>query len=177
MPMNRTRRIGISALAALGIFGGSAGIASAVTSSRQASNPPATSAPAPNATGHHESGNHTDHETNDGRQDQADHGYASSIQVPASVEQREMTDAEEQATLGHLAKITSGQAQMYAVQAVPGKAAPAEIGSEDGNLVYKVEITTSKGVVEVTVDAGNGHILANEAGDAGGDHETKAGAE
>lgn len=65
---------------------------------------------------------------------------------------------EESAQLQSLAKISSQQAQQAAERTIGGKASRVELESENGNLVYAVEI----GQQEVKVDAGNGRVLYTE---------------
>ena len=41
----------------------------------------------------------------------------------------------------------------------------------DGNVVYSVEVDTGSGIVDVTIDAGNGNVLATETDEAdAGEH-------
>ncbi len=67
-------------------------------------------------------------------------------------------DSKESAKLQALAKITPQQAQQAAESAQGGQAKNVKLESENGNLVYAVEI----GNQEVTVDAGNGKVLSTE---------------
>ncbi len=70
-------------------------------------------------------------------------------------------DAKEQkesAQLQKLAKITPQQATQAAEAAQGGKASSVKLENENGNVVYSVVIAKA----EVTVDAGNGRILATE---------------
>jgi uncharacterized membrane protein YkoI len=78
-----------------------------------------------------------------------------------------VADQKESANLQPLAKITSRQAQEAAEAEQDGKAKAVKLESENGNLVYAVEI----GNQEVTVDAGNGKVLYTEA--ANQDHSSK----
>ena len=50
-----------------------------------------------------------------------------------------------------------------------GRLVGAELEVDDGRLVYEVEMMTSKGEMEVLVDAGDGHIVADT--DDGDDEE------
>ena len=62
--------------------------------------------------------------------------------------------------------------------AVPGTAGTATLENENGNVVYSVIVTTSTGAVDVKVDAGNGKVLAQDAGGnetEGGSSETANG--
>lgn len=89
--------------------------------------------------------------------------YTGSIRVAQDT--AETSDAGEAATLQKLAKITVDQAKQAATKANPGTTAKsAEIGDENGYLVYDVSLSNG---VDVTIDAGNGHVLATEKADAG----------
>jgi uncharacterized membrane protein YkoI len=61
--------------------------------------------------------------------------------------------------LKSLARITSEQAQSAALAQVPGTVKKVELENEDGNVVYGVEIKTTKGKSDVKVDAGDGRVL------------------
>ncbi len=67
----------------------------------------------------------------------------------------DVKEQQESQTLQSLAKITPQQAQQAAEASVKGTANRVKLENEDGNLVYVVAI----GRNEVTVDAGNGHVL------------------
>ena len=74
------------------------------------------------------------------------------------------SEAADAAALAGLAKITVEQAQAAALAANPGTTVvKAELGDENGSLVYSVELSNGS---DVKVDAGNGAILATEAADA-----------
>jgi uncharacterized membrane protein YkoI len=65
-----------------------------------------------------------------------------------------------------LAKIDQAAAEKAALDAVPGTVKDAELGNENGFVVWEVEVQASDGTLqEVKVDAGNGQILAQEAED------------
>lgn len=73
--------------------------------------------------------------------------------------------AEEQQFLS-LAKIDRSQAEEAALKAVPGTVREAELGNENGYVVWDVKVAADSGSdQEVKVDAGNGQILAQEAED------------
>lgn len=91
--------------------------------------------------------------------------YKGSIQLPQGKEGAEIPDAQEQAQLQALARITPEQAKQAALAAVPGTVSSVKLGDENGSLVYEVII----GNTEVKVDAGNGKVLHQEA--AGADNE------
>ena len=61
------------------------------------------------------------------------------------------------------AKITLEEAVRHALQSVPGKAVEAEIGKDDGRIVYEVEIVDQKNKTQkVYVDAQNGQTKINQ---------------
>ena len=71
------------------------------------------------------------------------------------------------------AKISQSQAEAAALKAVPGTVTASELGDENGSLVWEVHVRKAGGsVVEVKVDAGNGKVLAQEAGHDEGDKGT-----
>jgi uncharacterized membrane protein YkoI len=72
-----------------------------------------------------------------------------------------------------LAKISLVDAIQAAVAKTPGKAFKARIDTEDGFLVYEVEVLTADAKwVEMLVDAGDGKVLAVKADtDGEDDHE------
>ncbi|MCO7218384.1 PepSY domain-containing protein [Klenkia sp. PcliD-1-E] len=122
----------------------------------------------------------TDGETADGadggpgsEQDAADPTFTGSVPAPATTEvpdgqETSGSDAAEKAALEALATVTQTQAEQAAVAAVPGTVSETDLDSESGFVVYSVEVTGADGTVtEVTVDAGNGTVLAQQAGDAG----------
>lgn len=60
------------------------------------------------------------------------------------------------------AKVTLEEAIRHALQSVPGKAVEAEIGKEDGRIVYEVEIIDQKNQTQkVYVDAQSGQTKIN----------------
>lgn len=69
-----------------------------------------------------------------------------------------LEDQQEAERLQSLAKITLEEAKQAAESAVGGTANSVELETEDGSLVYEVEI----GQTEVYVDAGNGTVLYTE---------------
>lgn len=93
--------------------------------------------------------------------------YTSSVTAPDNGSDTGTDDeAAESASLEGLAKTTPEQAKTAALAAVPGTADKAELGNENGNVVYEVEVTGSDGKhTDVKVDAGNGAVLAQETDD------------
>ena len=80
-----------------------------------------------------------------------------SIQVP---EDETATEDDENAQLAQLDGLIS---QQDAIDAAGGTADHAELGNENGSVIWEVEVTAPDGTVEeVKVDAGNGDILARE---------------
>ncbi|MEQ8536435.1 MAG: PepSY domain-containing protein [Coleofasciculus sp. D1-CHI-01] len=69
-----------------------------------------------------------------------------------------LENQQETERLQSLAKITLEEAQQAAESAVGGTANSVELETEDGSLVYEVEI----GQTEVYIDAGNGTVLYTE---------------
>lgn len=154
-PPSRTKRFVYGTIGGLGLFAGAAGIAAAATRQPSPTTPPAASAEAGDQKG-----------TTD-RNEGQDHSYTSSITVPETPGAPELSDADEAKQLQALAKISAADAEAAAVAAVPGKAAPAQLENEDGNVVWEVEVTAADGkVTEVKVDAGNGKVLHQEVEDA-----------
>lgn len=100
--------------------------------------------------------------------DQGEHdpSYQSSVRAP---EKDYPSDAAEQAALAKLATITPDQAKQSAAAATRGTATGVELGNENGNVIYLVDLTTPAGPAQAAVDAGNGHVLAQqgEAPDSG----------
>ena len=73
------------------------------------------------------------------------------------------------------AKVGLVQAIDAAQTATRGRATAAELDGEHGRLVYMVEVVNAKQqVLEVSVDAANGQVLAQRADEAEGeDHEDR----
>ncbi len=89
--------------------------------------------------------------TTNQQQNVQDPSYVGSIAAPQ--------DANAQ-TLASLAKITAGAAEKAALAKFPGATVmKTELDSENGYLVYSVELQTAAGVKDVRVDAGNAKIL------------------
>ncbi len=90
------------------------------------------------------------------------------IQLPSEVRSasiRVPEGTETQAEFARHARIDRAQAEAAALAAVPGEAVRAKLDDEDGYLVWQVDVRTSRGLMEVMVDAGNGKVLAAEAED------------
>lgn len=148
---SKTKRFVYGTIGGLGIFAGAAGIAAAATRQPSPTTPPAASA-----------------ESAD-RNEAPETTYRSSVTLAEQPGAPELSDAEELKQLQGLAKISAADAEAAATAAVPGKASPAELEDEDGNVVFDVHVTAADGTVtEVIVDAGNGKVLHQEKDD---DHD------
>lgn len=152
MPLTRTRKMALTSLAAVGVLAGSAGLANAVTSSSHGSSASTTV-----TRGNAEPGDHHESDATDTA------NFVSSLKVPSSVKTNAKSESAEDLALANLAKIDVGQAASAATKAVPGKVIGVELDDENGNLVYDVEVVSGKGTFEVTVDAGNSRVLAQQA--------------
>ncbi|MCU1634738.1 MAG: hypothetical protein JWM61_3390 [Micrococcaceae bacterium] len=103
--------------------------------------------------------------TQNEQDDQNEATVKGSISVPEPA--TEVPDAEESAQLTGLATVDATAAEEAATASVPGSTViSTDLNEEDGFLVYDVKVKDGAGTVtEVTVDAGNGTVLASEAGD------------
>lgn len=98
--------------------------------------------------------------TSEQRGEQREAAIRSSVQVPS-----------EESQIAGLARVTIEQAIETAREASPGVVIAAELENEDGSLVWTVEIVSGAEVREVTIDAGNRRVLANEQEDDDGGEE------
>ncbi len=151
-----TQTLGAVGIAA-GLGLGAAGLASAVTT------------PAPPSSSYSTAATTRSNDGADSGKDQKDPQLNGSIQIP---EQKGENDAAEAAALKTAAKISPEQAKQSALAAVPGTAGAVELGNENGSVVYDVEVTANGVTTDVTVDAGNGKVLARETGESGGHDAT-----
>jgi uncharacterized membrane protein YkoI len=102
-------------------------------------------------------------------------GYTSSVQVPESTTENDQAEA---AALQAATKISPDQAKQAALAAVPGgTAGTVDLESENGNVVYAVEVTANGTTTDVKVDAGNGSVLAQETDQKEGTDGAEAGGE
>lgn len=102
-------------------------------------------------------------------QEEQDPNIKGSIAAPAEKDAEKDAENEgaEAKQLEGLAKIDRAAAEKAALDAVPGTAKDAELGNENGYVVWEVEVQGSVGTLrEVKLDAGNGQVLAQEAEDA-----------
>ncbi|MEW6637205.1 MAG: PepSY domain-containing protein, partial [Actinomycetota bacterium] len=87
---------------------------------------------------------------------------------PENEAAEEKQEAQEARQLRSLARIDRKAAEQAALQAVSGTVKDAELGNENGYVVWEVEVAGDDGMLhEVKVDAGNGQILHQETGDEG----------
>ncbi len=130
---------------ALGVLAGSAGIASALSSTSPAdqSTPAAANA------------------ESDRIQEPTLDGSIKSAEVEGQ------SEAEESSALTALATISSDEAAASALAANPGATVNGvELGNENGTVVYEVDLTDASGAaLEVKIDAGTAAVLAQESGD------------
>lgn len=111
-------------------------------------------------------------EENGGKDDEGP-SVAGGITVPEQA--GEQDEAAEQQALAGLATVTPEEAVRAATTAEPGTAGPAELGDENGSLIYEVTVTRADGsVVEVKIDAGNAAVLATEPEDGGAESDEAA---
>lgn len=158
---SKAKKAAYAAFAALGLTMGAAGLAAAATNQA----PPASTSPTVTQDKGVEAPGGADESPS----------YKSSVSDPAGAAEAdgtETSDAAEAAKLQALAKITPAEAKSAALAAVPGTADKVELESENGNVVYGVEVTTSSGSVDVKVDAGNGKVLSQQKDDAGDEKES-----
>jgi uncharacterized membrane protein YkoI len=108
-------------------------------------------------------------ETTEGaKQEVQDPNTKGSIAAPAGNEEAEgqENEAAESKQLEGLAKRDQAAAEKAALAAVPGTVKAAELGNENGFVIWEVEVQGSDGTLkEVKVDAGNGQVLAQGAED------------
>lgn len=143
---SKTKKALYGLLAAIGVTAGAAGIAAAATNQ---SSPDTSTTTAAEQVGEHD--------------DLPAH--ASSILDQASAKETEGVeedDAAEAARLEKLATVTLDEAKAAALAAQPGTVTKVELESEDGNVVYDVEVRTSAGTTDLTIDAGNAKVLQTE---------------
>lgn len=167
---SKFRKVIYSSFFGLGLTVGGASLASAAVNQQE---PPTTAqaAATTKSTDSKESaGNEVDKNEADDKPD-----YTSSVTIATTPEGADegseadeaKADKAEQAKLEKVAKIDTKAAEAAATGKVPGKVIESELEEEDGNVVFDVEVEAAAGkITEVTVDAGNGKVLAQEAEDA-----------
>lgn len=99
--------------------------------------------------------------------------YTGSIRVPQTADTHNdaaesANEATESAALAALATVSEADARNAALGRFPGATiTSASLGDENGSLVWEINLTdTASAAHEVKVDAGNGAVLAVEAGGA-----------
>ncbi|MCW2532430.1 MAG: hypothetical protein JWP62_2000 [Blastococcus sp.] len=103
-------------------------------------------------------------------QEQQDPTYTGSVAAPAEqadAQEGSAGDSQEQAALQALATVSAADAEKAALAVVPGTVAETDLGNENGFVVYSVEVNGADGTVtEVTIDAGNASVLAQQVQDS-----------
>lgn len=153
--MKRTitpKRAMYAALAAIGVTAGAAGIAAATTGTVPFKDNPAAVGSEKGA-----------------EKDEAP--LKTSVKDPQGDTEAEESDAAEAARLAKLAKISPDQAKAAAIAAKQGTATKVELESDDGYVVYEVDITAADGSYEVKVDPGNGKVVEIEKEDHDEGHD------
>ncbi|MDN4609559.1 PepSY domain-containing protein [Arthrobacter burdickii] len=161
MKITQNKKALVGSLAGLALVSGTVLVGVAVANANSASTP----ASGTTQNEQDEQDGQNEQNDQDGQNDQDEALVKGSIPVPESA--TEVPDAEESAQLTQLATIDATGAEGAATASVPGSTAiSTELSGDDGFLVYDVTVKDGAGAVtEVTVDAGNGTILASEAGD------------
>jgi uncharacterized membrane protein YkoI len=101
-----------------------------------------------------------------GESEKQEPSFTGSIAAPQGADTED--EAAEAAALAKLAKLSEADARSAALAKFPGATIQkASLGDENGYVVWEVQLTDSTNAAqEVKVDAGNGTILATEAGGA-----------
>lgn len=99
-------------------------------------------------------------------------------QFPTEVQKGSIrVDNDNEHALVQKVKIDSGDAAAIAVKALPGSVVETRLDDENGYLIWDVEVVGTNGrAVQLKIDAGNGYLLAMEAGEDG-EHEGMEGGE
>ena len=119
---------------------------------------------------------------NETKQEQQDPSYKGSVKAPADKAAENAEGKESKASEGAetqklqgLAKVDQAAAEKAALGAVPGTVKNAQLGNENGYVVWDVEVAGQGGkVTDVKIDAGTGKVLAQEAGDNEGSDQGAA---
>ena len=99
--------------------------------------------------------------------DRADRFFEGSLKAPATDLESDLAEDRE---LEGLAKVERVGAEDAALKEIPGEATWTEIEDENGYVVWEVDVTDIEGDRhEVTVDAGNGEVLASELEERAGE--------
>ncbi len=101
----------------------------------------------------------------DTKQEEQEPRINGSVKAPGGAGQDEAAETQQ---LQGLAEVDQARAEEAALGAVAGTVEEAELGNENGYVVWDVEVKAENGTLhEVVVDAGNGQILAQQADDEG----------
>lgn len=68
----------------------------------------------------------------------------------------------DQTSLAKLARVDRAHAEMAALAAQPGQVVQTRLEDEEGFLVWQVDVKNANTATEVSIDAGNGKVLAVE---------------
>jgi len=87
------------------------------------------------------------------------------VQDPSYIGSIPVAESTSDQALAGMAKITASDAESAALAQFPGATVlKTQIESENGYLVYSVELQTASGIKNVKVDAGNAQILSTDNG-------------
>lgn len=118
--------------------------------------------------------------TGDTKQEEQEPRINGSVEAPGGAGQGEgqegkENEAAESKQLQGLARIDQAAAEKAALGAVPGTVKDAELGNENGYVIWEVEVAAKDGTLhEVAVDAGDGKVLAQAAEDDEGSEQGEA---
>ncbi len=68
----------------------------------------------------------------------------------------------DQASLAKLARVDRAHAESAALAAQPGQVVQTRLEDEEGFLVWQIDVKNANTATEVSIDAGNGKVLAVE---------------
>lgn len=89
-------------------------------------------------------------------------------------EGKDANDAAEAVQLQAAAKITPDQATKAALASVPGTVNKVELDSENGKVVFSVEVAAGGKTIDVKVDAVTGAVVGRDSGEQADHHESGA---
>lgn len=82
-----------------------------------------------------------------------------------------MNDGNERARAAQ-ARVSASDAVQIAMKALPGKVVESRLDEENGYLIWEVEVVNAQGQeAQLKIDAGDGRLLAAEAGEDGERHD------
>ncbi|MEA2651847.1 MAG: hypothetical protein QOI85_1568 [Chloroflexota bacterium] len=97
--------------------------------------------------------------------DEQDPNYAGKATILVDESTLPEDEAAEGAALAALATVSQADAESAALGAVNGEVVTAELGNENGYVVWSVEVRDAAGMsTEVAIDAGSGDVLGTQAG-------------